>query len=203
MTRFTFGTARVNNLALHLLMGPKSLLHRSTPFSDFREVSKAAEASIPSLEQTFGPFVDATHWDTLHPRVKQAPFYSEGQVLFQHLAELVDGVFNLYPWCSNDVLIDPSISEFFKRIKSWSMYANHPAAKRDENFFGLYIGEKLRCTGVRKWLTTQLFHVTGYHRHVGTVADTFIDPDFATWSWKPMEAHGTPRHHVQLSLIST
>jgi hypothetical protein len=54
----------------------------------------------------------------------------------------------------------------------------------------------------RKWLSTHFFHVTGYHRHVGTVADTAADPDFASWGWLPGEAYGKPRQHVQLSLIS-
>jgi len=204
MTMFTFNTIGVNSNALHQLLGPRALLQRSTPFSDFRQVSVAAEASIPSLEKTFGPFIDDTKRDLLHPKVKETPFYAEGQILFDGLSELVDGFFELYQWCSGETVIDSDIIRFFDRINSWSMYSKHAAADSDAKFFGLYSdsGNTLRCQGVRKWLSTHFFHVTGYHRHVGTVADTAADPDFASWGWIPGEAYGKPRQHVQLSLIS-
>jgi hypothetical protein len=203
MAMFTYNTVGVNTAALHQLLGPRALLQRSTPFADFHEVSKVAEASIPSLEQIFGPFLDATHRDRLHPKVKESPFYSEGQVLFDSLSELVHGFFDLYKWCSGDALIDSDIIRFFDRVKSWSMYTNHAAADSDAKFLALYSDSgSLQCQGVQKWITTHFFHVTGYHRHVGTVSDTAADPDFASWSWLPGEAHGKPRQHVQLSLIS-
>merc|ERR1719456_1086528 len=55
---FTHGTIAVNKGAAHQLVGPHATLHRSTPFADFSEVSKATEASIPSLESSFGAFLD-------------------------------------------------------------------------------------------------------------------------------------------------
>merc|ERR1712217_213795 len=82
---------------------------------------------------------------------RSTPFHTEGQFLFDALAELVEHFFIHYPWCSGDILIDPSIIKFFKRMKSWSNYRNNPTAKADEDFFGLYSGDKLQCTGVKKY----------------------------------------------------
>merc|ERR1712050_252818 len=58
------------------------------------------------------------------------------------------------------------------------------------------------CAGVKLWFTVYFFQVTGYHRHVGTVADTAADPDFASFSWATGEAFARPRQAVALSLIA-
>merc|ERR1711862_465309 len=80
------------------------------------------------------------------------------------------------------------------------MHQAHAAT--DSAWLNLRIDGVLTCNGLRRWLTTMLFAVTGHHRHVGTVADIAADPDFSTFSWKEGEAHGRPLQHLQMALIA-
>jgi len=203
LTMFTFNTIQVNTNAFHQLLGPDALLQRSTPFYDFREVSLLAEVSIPPLTTSFGFFMNETLRSTLPARVQETPYAQDGQLIFDALKDFVDSWFDLYAgqWCAGDAVVDPAVLLFFERAQTWSMYRQH--MKTDALFLGLY-GEdgSLQCKGLQKWLTMLFFQVTGYHRHVGTVADSAADPDFAGFSWERGRAYTPPRQAIQLSLIS-
>merc|ERR1719210_2131395 len=47
-----------------------------------------------------------------------------------------------------------------------------------------------------------IWTVTGWHRHVGTVADYYSDPDLAAFSWKQGEAYPRPKQHLILSVVA-
>jgi len=183
-------------------LGPDALLQRSTPFFDFREVSLLAEAAIPSLTKSFGFFLNGTIKSALPARVQETPYAQDGQLIFDALQDFVASWFDLYAgqWCRGGAVTDSAVLLFFERVQAWSMYRRHQ--KTDAPFLGLYEDGSLQCEGLQKWLTMLFFQVSGYHRHVGTVADSAADPDFAGFSWEPGRAYTPPRQAVQLSLIS-
>merc|ERR1719486_616706 len=88
-----------------------------------------------------------------------------------------------------------------KRLDTWTLFDRTAAS--NQGWFGLYstTGE-LTCNGFHAWLKATLFAVSGYHRHVGTVADIASDPDFASFSNAVGEACGRPRQHMQMALIA-
>merc|ERR1711959_616869 len=88
-----------------------------------------------------------------------------------------------------------------KRMDTWTLFDR--TANVDQEWFGLYSSTgELTCSGFYAWLKTILFAVSGYHRHVGTVADIASDPDFASFSNAVGEAFGRPRQHMQMALIA-
>jgi cytochrome P450 len=203
LTMFTFNTIQVNTNAFHQLLGPDALLQRSTPFYDFREVSLLAEVAIPPLTKSFGFFLNETVRSALPAEVQETPYAQDGQLIFDALQDFVASWFGLYDgqWCAGGAVADPAVLLFFERMQTWSMYQQH--MKTDAPFLGLYgEDESLQCEGLQKWLTMLFFQVTGYHRHVGTVADSAADPDFAGFSWEQGRAYTPPRQAIQLSLIS-
>jgi hypothetical protein len=204
LTIFTFHTIAVNKDAAHQLVGPKHLLHRSTGFENFGDVSKVAQAAIPSLESSFGAFLDNEGFEMLDQTLKDTPYFADGKLLFDALKGLVDEWFGVFEndWCDvTDVVISSDLTMFMSRYESWSMHGSH--ATTDSVWLGLHnMNGQITCSGFKKWLSVMLFAVTGYHRHVGTVADITSDADFATFSWKDGEASGRPLQHLQMSLIA-
>merc|ERR1711971_1541748 len=100
----------------------------------------------------------------------------------------------------SDVVMDSALEALIQRFEAWSMHQAHAAT--DSTWLSLRVNGVLTCSGLRRWLTTMLFAVTGHHRHVGTVADIAADPEFATFSWKEGEIHGRPLQHLQMALIA-
>jgi len=203
LTMFTFNTIQVNANAFHQLLGPDALLHRSTPFYDFRDVSLLAEVAIPPLSKAFGFFMDETVRSAMPARVQETPYAQDGQLIFDALQDFVASWFDLYggQWCEGGAVKDPAVLLFFERVQAWTMYQQHMEA--DASFLGLRGGDgSLQCAGLQKWLTMLFFQVSGYHRHVGTVADSASDPDFAGFSWAEARAYAPPRQAIQTSLIS-
>merc|ERR1712178_673414 len=90
---------------------------------------------------------------------------------------------------------------FMQRVKTWTLFDRNEAS--DEAWLGLYSSNgDLTCEGFYRWLKIMLFAVSGYHRHVGTVADIASDPDFASFSNAIGEAFGRPRQHMRMALIA-
>merc|ERR1712178_308717 len=88
-----------------------------------------------------------------------------------------------------------------QRMDTWSLFDRTTSS--DHERLGLYSNAgALKCSGFYKWLKIMLFAVSGYHRHVGTVADVASDPDFASFSNAVGEAFGRPRQHMQMALIA-
>lgn len=204
LSMFTYGTVDVNDNAFHQLLGPKALLQRSTPFHDFYDVANAAKKMIPPLKKYFELFVSEEAKQKLPKELLKTPYVEDGQLLFNALKKLTDDFFAVYDgtWCPAGSLIDPEIRFFFRQLQTWSMGQQHMFT--DGPFLGMFgaDGTTLRCEGVKLWFAINFFQVTGYHRHVGTVADTAADPDFAGFGWKKGEAFTRPRQAIQLSLIS-
>jgi len=93
---------------------------------------------------------------------------------------------------------------FWRRVPTWSVITQQHFNNMDSEFLGFYGPDgSIRCDGFKLWLAMQMFHVSGYHRHVGTVADDAADPDWAAFSWKVGERFGAPRQALMTSTISS
>merc|ERR1711988_1529621 len=102
---------------------------------------------------------------------------------------------------SNGHIKDDKIKFFMNRIDTWTLFDRTAAS--DNEWLGLYTHrDELTCNGFYKWLKTMFFAVSGYHRHVGTVADLASDPDFASFSNAVGEPFGRPRQHLQIALVA-
>lgn len=132
------------------------------------------------------------------------PLYEDGRLLFTGISSLVDKWFALFSsdWCDGSGRIkDKDINFFMKRLETWTLFDRN--SRSDYDWLGLKADtDSLSCSGFKKWLKAMLFAVSGYHRHVGTVADIASDPDFASFSNAVGEAFGRPRQHLQMALIA-
>merc|ERR1712093_917002 len=139
----------------------------------------------------------------LDQAIKETPYFADGKLLVGVLRQLVDDWFGVYEndWCDvSDVIMDSALEAFVTRFEAWSMHQAH--AVTDAAWFRLRVDGTLTCSGMKRWLTVMLFAVTGYHRHVGTVADIAADPNFASFSNADGDAFGRPRQHMQMALIA-
>lgn len=58
------------------------------------------------------------------------------------------------------------------------------------------------CTSLKALLTEVIFMVTGWHRHVGSVADFFRDTRFAATMWKEGETNTRPKQATMMMLLA-
>lgn len=58
------------------------------------------------------------------------------------------------------------------------------------------------CNVLVSFVTEVIFLVTGWHRHVGTVADFFRDTRFASTAWKKGEVQSPPKHSMMTQLLA-
>merc|ERR1719378_1969840 len=65
-----------------------------------------------------------------------------------------------------------------------------------------YKGAGRDCKKMIDFLAELVFLVTGWHRHVGTVADFFRDTRFVTTSWKEGETEARPKHSMLMQLLA-
>lgn len=204
LSMFTHGSIEVNYRATHQLIGPDHLLQRSSPFKDFYEVAKGAQTLMLSMKEAYGAFVDENIFNAMDPSLKSLPLYQDGRLLYQGIDTLINRWSALYrsEWCGDDGNIkDRDIKFFMNRLDTWTLFGN--TADSDREWLGLRSSSgELLCVGFYAWLKTILFAVSGYHRHVGTVADIASDPDFASFSNVEGEAFGRPRQHMQMALIA-
>lgn len=199
LTMFTWNTIGVNDDAMHQLIGSQALLHRSTPFHDWEEVIKIAQANVPTLQERYGAFFG----DGVPEELAHVPYYQDGQLLADAMKYLVGNWTRLYAaeWCSSDGLVkDQDIKFFFKSLWRWKL---DPYNFKDNNeWLHMTTPEgEVTCSGMEKFLSMTLFGVTGFHRQVGQIGDVGVDANFATWSWREGEPYGLPRQHLDMALV--
>ena len=55
----------------------------------------------------------------------------------------------------------------------------------------------------RRGVANSGFLVTGYHRHVGTISDTRLDPDLVGTSWTLQESFARPKQAILTSMLDS
>lgn len=192
---FTFGTIFVNMNAMHTLIGPSHVLHRSGPFKNFEALSKLVPESLPSPFEQHHSILSQEAFDRLPKMMKEAPYYQDGRLLVVALRRFIEDFGNVY-WsdiCDSD-----------GRMKDFEMSNFREALVQDinESRYQTPIKTNTNCKVFFDILVSYLWTVTGWHRHVGTVADYYADPDLASFSWKKGEPFARPRQHFQMSTVA-
>eukprot|EP00408_Alexandrium_pacificum_P006909 CAMPEP_0171216184 /NCGR_PEP_ID=MMETSP0790-20130122/32050_1 /TAXON_ID=2925 /ORGANISM="Alexandrium catenella, Strain OF101" /LENGTH=720 /DNA_ID=CAMNT_0011681957 /DNA_START=24 /DNA_END=2183 /DNA_ORIENTATION=+ len=202
----SFGTIEVNVKAGHLLLADDQLLHRASPFKDWGAVHDAGEDAIETFEGYFGAVMDAQKRGALHPRIQQTPFYTDAPDLFNVISKFVDSFFGVYgvQWChtGTDLIQDQGLRDYARAVETWLLQERPNRAAANIQWLKGIAEGAWTCTALRKLLKVQLFAVSGFHQHVGKVADLVRNPELVGPSWAPGETSSRPRQAMLYSFVS-
>eukprot|EP00931_Biecheleriopsis_adriatica_P055254 TRINITY_DN32614_c0_g1_i1.p1 TRINITY_DN32614_c0_g1~~TRINITY_DN32614_c0_g1_i1.p1 ORF type:complete len:679 (-),score=149.98 TRINITY_DN32614_c0_g1_i1:77-1996(-) len=210
----TFGAIFINFQAMHVLLGPNQLLHRSTPFKKFTHLSKLVPelSDDPMSYPAVKPLMHDDAWEKLHPMLKTLAFYADGRliaaIIKRMVTKLVDQAWPHY--CSANGTFHDEMKHFtqqFYILLSSAHYTNFPEAMNKvvegvaQGDYSAYNCHDFRSIVIERF-AIYTFFVTAWHRHVGFVGDYYQDPGMATMSWKDGEAFGRPKQHMIMSVIN-
>jgi len=196
MSIFTFGSIYINNVALHTLLGPNHVLHRSTPFQEFESLSSLVPTLMPALPEWHRPILNKTLFDALPAKIKEAPYYADGILLVEALRKLIMNFFDIShaeACAEDDSPRNPDLLRFRNILMSQDAEAG----------YATLVDASLKCLEMREQLLAFLWTVTGWHRHVGTVGDYYKDPDLAGFSWKEGEAFVRPKQCMLMTVVAS
>jgi len=198
LTVFTFGSIFINLQAMHTLIGPRHVLHRSSPFEDFEGLSEIVPETMLSLTDEHKVLLKEEEWEKLPGKLQEAPYYADGKLLFEAERKLIREWFKIYASgkggiCNaEDVLVAPEAKKFHQEMLREASSAHYHTS----------ITENSTCSELCDILLAYIWTVTGWHRHVGTVGDYYKDPELASFSWKEGESFARPLQHMQMSTIA-
>jgi len=206
------GSLSINfNAALNLF--PQGILiHRASPFAGdaFQDATgpgtngkiwaKTVVLRYTKFEdtyRTYRQFFEELRSEGIE--MPELPFFEDGLLIHTEIRRYVDAAIDLIygstdfvcnAYLRRDVEAQRFLSEF------WTM---NDAATPD------FWPQEFRaptCHALKDWLTEIIFMVTGWHRHVGTVADFFRDTRLASTVWKEGETNTRPKHATMMMLLA-
>jgi len=200
MSIFTFGSIFINNIAMHLLVGHRSPLHRSTPFKTFEALQETVPKIMKPLRDWHKRLLDNTEWEKMPQILKDTPYYSDGRILSKEVKKMVSNMMVAMGWkdgsgksCTTlKDLHDTSAIRFLKHIQM-----DEATEGYDQS-----LSSASSCEQLMAWLTDIIWTVTGWHRHVGKVADFVSDPALAGFSWREGESFTAPRQAMIMSAVA-
>jgi len=204
------GSLKVNfNAALNLF--PKNgLAHRSSPFVDDGFERPGGDTGIiweKSVGMRFVEFQDV--YDRLHVWQRkmglqdsnhEIPMIEDGKLLYDafraYIAEFLKALYGSGGACDEHLKADSPmqrwLESFFRSGEDSTPY-----------FFPLHWKSAGgSCEILKDVLANLCFHVTGLHRHVGTVADYFRDTSFVATAWKEKEHWARPKNTIMMILLA-
>jgi len=192
---FTFGTIDVNLGAAHTLVGPEHTLHRASPFRDFEDLSSVVPTLLEEPFALHAPLYADEAFDKLPELAKVSPYFADGKLLYGAIDRLVHKYFAVYEdgICKDGILSENSEAYLFTATLLASYQNAHYQSSLELD---------MTCSALKKRLSSIIWTVTGWHRHVGTVGDYYSDPELAAMSWKEGEAYSRPRQHMILAIIT-
>ncbi|CAE7790042.1 RE1, partial [Symbiodinium sp. CCMP2456] len=119
---FTFGSIFINLQAMHTLIGERHVLHRSTPFVEFEGLSEVVPKSLQPLPEKHKALLKDEEFNQLPEKLKQAPYYSDGKLLFNAERNLLREFRKLYAYgavgfCnSKDEVTGPEVKQFLAEL---------------------------------------------------------------------------------------
>ena len=180
------------------LFAKNMLVHRASPYEG--EAFEAADGSDGMLWKMI-PLLRYTKFMEGHDKYAQLrkknnapeiPFYEDGKLLhdaiFQYVQSFVHTVYtgSSEASCSNELQNDKRatnfVTNFFESNSGTPDFWPQNFHQADKS-----------CQTLVELLTEVVFMVTGWHKHVGTVADFFRDTRFAATSWKEGEQEARPK----------
>uniref|UniRef100_A0A7S1PYE6 Lipoxygenase domain-containing protein n=1 Tax=Alexandrium catenella TaxID=2925 RepID=A0A7S1PYE6_ALECA len=201
----TFRTIEVNSGAGHFLLHDNQLLQRASPFADWSAVHDAGEDHIHTYEEYFGAIMDKSKLGALPQRLQDAPFNQDAPELFEVISQFIEDFFGVYPgWCeaTTDIIKDVEVQDFAGAMEDWLVHERASRAAKNIEFVKGGAQGAWTCAALKKLLKVQLFTVSGFHQHVGKVADLVRNPELVGSSWAPGEPYSRPRQAMQFFFVS-
>jgi len=206
MTRFTYGTQKINFKTLTSLIAPGSWGHRIWPFSDQLAALTALMGQLPNVYEEFAGIRSPSSLPQNHEMLSEAPYYTQGNQIYQMLSDYFGDFIELYQddWCSPaGGMADEPLRNFVARMDELASDMGRP------DVFDIPTGisdpRSFKCQWLSDFhvkLTGVLFGVTAYHSQVGTVSALYLDPEFATSAWTP-DGAVFPKEHLLLSTLAS
>lgn len=185
MTPFGFRTEAINYNAAILLAPEWGMLHRSVPLTT---------AGLTGLWQYANTTSRGLTWQTV-PAKKAArgvdltlPYDVDGLDYYAILKNYTHSYLShYYDLATDSCAADPAVQRWYARVDSLL-----PATSDLPT---------LTCAVLEDVLSTFMYHVSAYHRHVGSIASEAADPCFAPMAWREGELCGPPRTMFMQGLI--
>merc|ERR1711957_742100 len=123
----------------------------------------------------------------------ELPFFEDGLLLFheiqKYVISAVDAIYDeRNSRCNAELTADIQAQRFVQSF--WAL--SDPSTP---NFWPSELRNAGRdCSALKALLTECIFLVTGWHRHVGSVADFYRDTRFTSTLWKEGEMNTRPKH---------
>jgi len=207
LTPHTWGSLRINMQAATNLFAKNMLVHRASPFEG--EAFEAADGSDGMLWKMI-PLLRYTKFIECHDKYSQlriknnapeAPFFEDGKLLHDALLEYVQSFVHTIYTGSSETSCSKELQNDERATKFVSNFFESNSATPDFWPQSFHQAHK-SCKALIELLTEVVFMVTGWHRHVGTVADFFRDTRFVTTSWKEGEQEARPKQSMMMMLLA-
>eukprot|EP00931_Biecheleriopsis_adriatica_P047705 TRINITY_DN27513_c0_g1_i1.p1 TRINITY_DN27513_c0_g1~~TRINITY_DN27513_c0_g1_i1.p1 ORF type:complete len:1604 (-),score=342.57 TRINITY_DN27513_c0_g1_i1:58-4869(-) len=200
LTRFTWGSISIDSAAQGQLVGSKVITGRGFPFVNMNSVTEAIWEGLPNIYDTFAPLrnPEVLPSGSQYKLLREAPYYTNGTQLYHIIRDFFGDYIDIYKdtWCV-DAKLEDEIVEFQARLDAIShkmggeALLDIPDNITDARDFGCKA-----LSNLHESLTGWLFGVSGWHSHVGTVAAIYLDPEFASFSWREGQAYAPPKQHL-------
>merc|ERR1719223_694513 len=205
LTPHTWGSLAINMQASLNLFAKNMLVHRASPFAD--EAFQSDDGTDGKLWQMI-PLLRYTKFTELYDKYlatkqiidgPEMPFFEDGKLLFDALHNYVESfVYAIYgkpsAGCNEALQADVRAMNFVKN------FFNQNSATPE--FWKSFKKAERHCGAFVDLVGEVIFLVTGWHRHVGSVADFFRDTRFASASWKEGETEARPKHSMLMQLLA-
>lgn len=215
----TYGTLAINANAAMNLFPRNMLVHRASPWAE--EAFEPQDGSTGLIwaksrllryrkfEERYAAYrdvVDRTRVAYWSPGqdgedAPEIPFFEDGMAYFRIIRQHVnDVVSTIYSWghfrCNIRLRRDVGAQRFVNRF-----FALGDPGSPD--FWPTEFREAhSSCNALISLLAETIFLVSGWHRHVGTVADFYRDLRFASTAWKEGELQPRPKHGILTLLLA-
>jgi hypothetical protein len=212
ITPHIWGTMAINIGAATNLFAPGMLVHRASPFDAvaFQEPNGddgQLWKMIPKLRYTkfqdlYSKYMDVkaefAASDEKIPFV-EIPFFEDGKLLYDalqsYVASAVEAMYGEGDVCSSNLVRDEPVLKFVTNFFDQN--------EHEKDFYPEEFGRAGEdCNVLVSFVTEVIFLVTGWHRHVGTVADFFRDMRFASTAWKKGEVESRPKQSMMTQLLA-
>jgi len=201
MTRFTFGSIFINGQAQNFIFGSKTIGSRAFPFADQNAAVGFMWKNLPKVWDAFLPLRNSSTLPdkAKYPLLGETPYITNGTKVYSLVQGLLVDFLKLYKddWCKDGKFTDEEMIKFDEevvRLAEWmgigGIFDVPDQAPGTPNLGCPWLEQfEARLSGV-------LFQVSAYHAQVGSVAHMFIDPEFASFSWRKNERIGPLKQHL-------
>lgn len=205
------GSMQINLAAGTNLFPTGSLVHRASPFADRAYAADDGRGTGvlwgKSVVLRYTRFADVymayrSHFEELRSegvQMPELPFFEDGVLIYTEIQRYVERAIELIYGagqvrCSAALLTDHEAQRFIRHF--WSL--TDPATPD----FWPHEFRRPTCHALTELLSESIFTVTGWHRHVGTVADFFRDTRLASTVWKEGETNARPAQAIMMMLLA-